>query len=387
MEILADGVWSWFGEPRAIYANGTTFVGAVSRNGHVMVASRVTAGGASADFTLHADLEADDHANPSLLELPSGKLMAFYTEHVGAQIYYRTTVSAHDITAWEAEQQFVSGTGHGYPHPVHLPDEGGANGRIHLFWRDGTGATRTSMRVTSDDLGATWSAAASIFQNAGERPYINLIRNGNGRIDFLATDGHPNEVANNSIYHYYYENGAFFQSDGTEIVAALPFGPGDVTKVYDSVATGLKAWGHDIAIDAMGNPIILFAAFVTTSDHRYRYARWTGTEWTHVEVAAAGGPLFAGEPFYTAGGAIYDPDTLYLCRQVSGEFEFWRYTSSDGGETWAGEALTSGGSTYPWMRPVVPVGATAAEPVVVLHGRYNTFVDYETAVVLWQSGA
>ena len=59
-------------------------------------------------------------------------------------------------------------------------------------------------------------------------------------------------------------------------------------------------------IDGNGHPVIVYAAFPATSDHRYRYARWTGSTWDDNEIAAAGGSLYPEELYYS-GGVCLDP--------------------------------------------------------------------------------
>jgi hypothetical protein len=47
----------------------------------------------------------DDHSDPSLLVEPDQRLTVFWSGHNGAQLDYRTTVRAGDITAWTSVVQ------------------------------------------------------------------------------------------------------------------------------------------------------------------------------------------------------------------------------------------------------------------------------------------
>ena len=83
--------------------------------------------------------------------------------------------------------------------------------------------------------------------------------------------------------------------------------------------------------------MIVFASFASTSDHRYMYARWTGTRWQTSEITAAGGSisLDGKEPYYSAGITLdhEDPSTVYLSRLVSGIYQVETWKTADGGAT------------------------------------------------------
>ena len=78
---ISDGAWCWFSDPRAVYANGKTFAGWGNSFGDIQVGEYDHTKGIINTATLHRFLHKDDHANPSLLLLPDGRLTVFYTKH------------------------------------------------------------------------------------------------------------------------------------------------------------------------------------------------------------------------------------------------------------------------------------------------------------------
>src|ERR671917_576269 len=123
--LLGDGAWSWFGDPRAVTHDGSTYVGWVDREGDVKVASYEHATGRRTTAVLQARLNEDDHANPSIFVRPDGRLMVFYSRHVGPAMHYRTSTAPGDITSWGPAQTMPSnvtgGFGLPYPNPIPLP--------------------------------------------------------------------------------------------------------------------------------------------------------------------------------------------------------------------------------------------------------------------------
>ena len=294
---LGDGAWSWFADPRALHVQGRTFVGWVARDGDVKVSAYDHATRSRTTALVAPAVERDDHANPALQVLPDGRLRVFYSAHGGTTMSYRSTLRPYDVTSWDPPRTMPSNTpgswGYTYPNPVHLA----AEATTYLFWR---GGNFNPTYATQPDASDAWSPARTLISAPG-RPYVKVDSDGEDTIHFAFTNAHPNEAADVNIHYAAYRDGALWRADGTRIgPLGTAITPQQADRVYD---TGRKAWVHDVAIDGDGRPVIVFASFAATSDHRYMYARWTGTEWVVHELTAAGGSISddGKEPFYSGG--------------------------------------------------------------------------------------
>jgi hypothetical protein len=385
-ELSPNGAWSWFGDPRAVYHRGAhsrTYVGWVDSEGNIRVASYDHDTQARTVATIRANFQIDDHVNPSLLVRPDGRLIAFYSAHIGTAMYYRQTVRPEDVTSWGPERTVPTNVGstwgYTYPNPVQLSAEGD---RIWLFWRGGNFNPTFS---TSDDA-LTWAPARSLVNSPGHRPYLKVASDGDDEIHFAFTQAHPRNAVTN-IYYARYQAGNLHRANDSliEPVSALPMSLTQPEKVYDAAAHGnVKAWVHDVAIGQDGNPIVVFATFPTNGDHRYHYARWNGTRWVDREFAHAGGSMSPDghEPNYSGGATLdhEDPSRVYLSRQIGGVFQIEQWTTDDGGATWASRTVTAaaGGGNY---RPVSPRGRTDPDlDIVWMRGPYPSYTRFQTGI-------
>ncbi len=392
-DFVADGAWCWFSDPRAVYAQGRIFAGWIAADGSVQIGARDVSSGATRITTLAEKFEADDHDNPALLILPDGRLAAFYSRHASSDMHFRATARPGDIGEWTPDRMlgFQGGGRRGvtYANPVMLAAE---NDAIYVFWR---GSDFKPTFSVSKDLGRSWSAPRALLQRPGaddtNRPYLKVWSDGDGRIDFVFTDGHPRNEANNSVYFLRYEKGAFLKADGTRIggFGDLPLDPARCDRVYDGSTAG-RAWIWDVA-EHDGHPVVAYTRLPAEGDHRYHYARWDGARWVDVELVAAGGwfpqtPRGRTEPEpHYSGGMALDPGhvgTVYLSRPVAGVFEIERWRTPDGGQTWRSEAVTSA-SKASNVRPVVVRRVPPGEPDLLwmnLGGRYVHYTDFRTSV-------
>lgn len=388
-QLTADGAWCWFADPRAIYYSGrhrALYAGWVNAEGFVQIASYHEDDGRLTTSTLR-HLQRDDHANPALLVRPDGRIMVFYSAHNGATMYYRESRNPEDISAWREERTMASNVagrrGYTYPNPLQLRDE---NNRIYLFWRGGTWLPTFS---TSED-GLNWSPARVLIEVPGQRPYIKFAGNGIDSIHFAFTDGHPRNVANN-IYYARYRKGALYRADGTKIAGLeeLPLVPQQADKVYDASRAG-KAWIWDIALDQQERAVIVYATFPDDADHRYRYARWSGSGWTDHEITPAGRPIDGPrEPHYSGGIVLNhaDPSIVYLSREIDGIHEVEKWRTPDEGKTWISQPITTR-SRQKNVRPVVPRGHRSGEVEVLwMQGEYPFYTEYQTALKLYPQPA
>lgn len=390
-DVTADGAWCWFADPRAVFYEGKqrgTYAGWVTRAGDIQVAFRAAGANRFTVTTLRQHLDADDHANPALLFLPDGRLMAWYSGHGGDHMFYRTTVHPEDVSSWGPEREIETNTagdkGYTYPNPYRLSGE---NDRIYLFWR---GGNFKPVFATSDDGGQTWTDAQTLIEGPGRRPYVKYASDRQETIHLAFTDGHPTKEPINGIYYAKYQDGAFYKADGSTItgVNALPFKPSAADLVYDADVAGARAWVWDIALDGNGYPVIVYAAFPTERDHRYRYAYWNGTRWTDHLITEAGSWFpqtpkgeVEREPYYSGGVVLdhADPSVVYLARPVNGIFEIERWVTRDHGASWASTPITEHSDKHN-VRPFVPRGSARDIEVMWMHGDYIHYTQVHTAL-------
>jgi hypothetical protein len=381
---LGDGGWSWFADPRGVRYDGVhkrTYVGWVAQDGDIKVSAYDHDSALRTTALLHGKLQVDDHSNPALLVRPDRRLVVFYSSHVGREMHYRVSANPEDVSSWEPPQTLPTNTagsrGYTYPSPVRLA----AERKTYLFWRGGNFNPTYSTQADGD---SSWSPAQNLIMVSGQRPYVKYDSNGTDTVSFAFTNAHPNEASDVNIYYAYYREGSVYRVDGSRIGSiGTPISPGQADKVYD---TSSKAWVHDVAVDSAGRPVIVFAAFPSTSDHRYMYARWSGSDWVYHEITAAGGSISRDgkEPYYSAGITLdhEDPSTVYLSRDLNGIFEVETWRTADGGATWSSEAVTaaSGANNY---RPISPRGLipfSGDMSVVWMRGTYESYIAYKTSI-------
>lgn len=373
-----DGGWLMTTRPKAWYLNDRTYFCYVQgTNGDVEIrywdhVTRTT----SSPFTLHSALQADTHAAPSLsLRQSDSRIMALYCRQVGPAMFKRLSTNAEDIGAFAAAvdlDTFIGGSAYTYPMVYELGDDD----EWHLYYRSGN-ATRRWARVISSDDGATWTAGQAIFDlsNTG---YIISQKTSESRIDFLMSDGSPGTDTDTSIFHAYYEGGTFFETDGTPFSGSPMYDTTDLTLVYDGSGGNDGARAVDVRLD--GTDVIgLFYVFTSSSDARYRWARWNGSAWSTHEVADDA--KFAGVDWQTGGAALdpADPTRMYCSRDVSGTMEMFKYATDDNGATFDDTVITSGSASHQHT-PIVPVNRAASLRVMWMTGTFVSAADYSAGV-------
>ncbi len=391
-----DGAWCWFSDPRAIYHKGEyerTYVGTVSSEGDIKVGYYDHVLGNTKENVVKARFQADDHVNPSLLFLPDGRLMIFYTGHNGG-FYYTKTLNSEDITQWEEVKTMDLGKMLCYTNPVLLSEE---NNRLYLFSRGGYDWKPSY--IYSDNFGDTWSKPQTIVGIPSapitNRPYTKVLSDGKSSIWFAITDGHPRDEVLNSIYVFYYKKGAFYQTDGTQLatIDKLPFDQDLIHKAYDADETKTRSWIWDLALDSKGFPRIAYTRLKEETMHQYYYAAWNGKEWQHTFVSQAGQDFPRNnrlkeeknpEPHYS-GGIILDSETpgvVYYSKPIKDRFEIVRAELNTDEKKWSETAITQN-SVLDNVRPfVVRNSPSSVKPRLFWMNNlmYEHYTNYRTMI-------
>jgi protocatechuate 3,4-dioxygenase beta subunit len=380
-ELVADGAWCWFQDPRAVHFHGhhdRTYIGYVTSTGDVDVVSEDAGTAKLAHTTLHAGLQRDDHAAPGLEVLPSGQIAVFYTKHTGSEMYYRISAHAEDITSFGPEHTVGVNTegssGYTYANPIYLS----AEKRTYLFFR----SANSKPAVTwSDDGLKTWAPAQTLLTGPAVRPYVKYATNGVDKIFIAFDDGHPRDVPTNSVYGLMYDDGRLSTMDGAVVGGMGPLGPttapvniATVPPLYDGSGADGRAWVQDVVLDSDDNPVIAFASY-PSADGRYHYARWDGNAWRQTDFTDAGGTIDSGgqEDQYSGGMSIdpNDVSTVYTSRQIGSAWEIQRWQTSNGGTTFGSPVSVTQNSSVKNVRPVVPWGPAGEVKVLWMAGTYT----------------
>lgn len=380
IEILADGTKAWHQRPETIHNPYPfiTYTAWVNSVGDIGVTSvNHTDNNSITSFTLEAAFEVDDHDVPALWIDPDGYIHAFYTKH-GAELslHHRTSSNPYSIATFEADDPIATSNVTTYVQPVYVPDEG----VLYLYYRWGAAGTYQWRYVYSEDYGSTWSGeVVFVDQFDSKRPYTEPVLNGTNRIDYVVSPSNGEDCED--AFHFYKSGSNYYKSDGTLIGdnTTLPFVGDNMTKLYDHTVTGYDSKVWDIAIDDNGYPVILIDVFVNIStDHRYNYATFNGTDWTVQEICEAGAPI-QGSPQRSYAAGMYldrnDTNIVYAGRNVGDYWEMDKYTTADGGATWDYIHLYNP-NTEKSIRPKAVVNSYGLLDAVWATGTYNTYTSY-----------
>lgn len=415
--LATDGGWCWFSDPRALFHNGLLYFGCVRSDGHSVLNTFNLQSGKMTNLWISSLTEFDDHDVCGLQVRQDNTLLALWSRHGGDTFFsYRQSTSTNPVSPadWGAEQTANTTSGTTYCNPYQLSAEGG---EIYSFSRD---LNYNPTVFTSADNGNTWSVPTLMIKTGtgSTRPYVKYCSNYSNRIDVLYTDAHPDNYTT-SLYEMYYQNGAFYKTDGTFLTnfADLPIlhdsgQRGSVVYQYSQTAQSDpnqwipygRAWCWEIAYQTNGAPVCVFQTKVDAvtgsawSDARiyYYYARWTGTNWQKRFIAQAGRPLYNGQPDY-GGGIGLDPqdvNTIYISSDAANPFdlstttnvplgnhyEIYKGVTTDGGLTFTWSAVTTN-STVDNCRPYVPRRFGGEPCVLWWRGTYNSYTSFYVSIV------
>jgi len=373
--LYGDAAWTFFHGPRVVVGGGKTFI-AHGANGEIRLTSYKHSTEEAESFLLRTS-GPNDHNVSAVGIRPDGTLLCAYSDHNDTAMRVRIGSVAYDVTSMGDEIALTQSAAT-YPHLFHLSSEGTpGTGRWYLFFRTTAFSGWGRAYRYSDDGGATWSAAVSLFANGSERPYMQVWGNGVDQLHFLLTDGHPGDNALNGIYHFKYNAGQWQDSAGADM-GSPPFAPADAT----NIATLDYGWNWDLVVYGDGTIQAALQRREAVGDLRYVLAEFDGSAWTTAEIANAGDHLYAAdgtEDDYGGGFMLHptNPDIAYLSREIDGNHEVEKWTRASA--VWSSEAITAGSVDYGKQFRPVPVPSGPLE-LVWTGGSYNTYTDYSTSL-------
>ena len=391
-ELTNDGAWCWFQDPRAVYFSGEherTYASWMQGDGQLMVGYLDHQDLSTHSVVIRDQWDIDDHNTGSLLLMPDRRLMMFYARHNKKGLFARISQKPESIDLWEPEITVADTPRITYSHPVYLSEEK----QYYVFWR---GSTCKPTYATSSD-GQHWSEPRVLIQQQGKeaqdiRPYLKVGNDGKSKIHFVFTDGHPRNEPLNSVYYMEYSHGKFLKADGKVIgnfSDNRPVSHKACSVVYNAQPSGARAWVWDVAQDSEGHPVVLYTRHPNDRDHRYHWARWSGSEWQDVTLCQSGKwfpqtpeGVTEPEPHYSGGMSLNSENPYQVCgsRQINGQFELVWWSTQDRGKQWDEKMITQKSRNLN-VRPVIPRGISADNVhVLFMNGHYRHYTDYHTAI-------
>jgi hypothetical protein len=373
--ITANGIWTWYGEPKAVYYEGKhkrTYMGWLSNTGVVAVGYYDHETGDTITHAIRTGYQTDDHAAPSLIMRPDGRLLVACSPHDGAILSIYIATNPEDVSSFGPEIQ-VTGPGFCYPNLMWLSAEADS-GRLYCFIR---GAGTLPSYSYSDDWGKTWKPPRVYFQNNDNtpKPYCKYASNGKDEIHMVIERGHRG--ASYPAYYMKLKGGVFYNANGTRIgdTSALPIMNTAIDTMHNPANAGCNGSVWDVALDSSGKPVVVYDQFKDGNNHSYMYIRWTGDSWFKKILLNAGANM-GGEAGFASGVTLDHENTavVYLSRQIGGAIEIDKWVTGDAGSTWDSSAITRG-SAKKNCRPCVPRGHKAGGNVglIWLYGDYTTY--------------
>jgi len=401
-KLADDGAWLWFNDQNVIIDGNSIYIGCEDSHGYSVVNQYRLNSSDSTNiykvYRLSTWSKKDDHNYPSLLKLKNGKLLATYSKSPALNMSYRiaeviNTGTELQSLKWSEELNAALHSKMSYNDLISLSKE---NNHVFNFF---TMFNESPSIITSDINVTNWSEDFKYMKQGrnGTSPYVKYADNETDRVDILYTDGHPRNELKNNVYHIYYKNVGFHNSDGT-LIRTLEeaknnlISPEEGTKIYDGSSKG-PGWVWDIEYNGKNNPVAVFISSADNekgNDLRYHYAEWdeSAKKWNEQEIAYAGRNLYVPENHF-AGGITIDPENtnkVYISSNVNpvtggktstGRYQIYRGTRT--GEKWEWEQLTFN-TDLDNLRPIVPKHHGSIISVVWFRGIYNTSIDFKTEV-------
>jgi hypothetical protein len=383
--------WVWFTNPRAVRYVGEhdrTYVGYLGgpTGQDPVVGTYDHDAGRFDETVLASDVSNNDHVGPAVWARSDGHLVALWSLHNGPWLRYRITRNAEDPSSFGPVREF-DGAGICYPNPVQPGND--PESPIYLFYRDrtGTGDGHPYYRVSTDGGETFDDPTRMITAPEGHFSVYWMAAQRDGDVHLFFTDAEGGGTGPKwDVSYARFDAGTLSTAAGETIAtpADLPIRVDDLETLYDAREPDTPdPWIWDSGVDADGNPAAVYATFSTTQSHEYRYVRRVDGEWRDRKLVDAG--RYVGvDPntgYYASGAAMpeHDPDVVYAAVERGGRALLQRFETTNAGETFAGETVTTH-ATADQLRPVAVRNGSPEFPVAWVAGAYNSLDASQTVL-------
>ena len=298
------------------------------------------------------------HCAPSLSINSSGYIFVSYPTY-GSHIYVKKSSNSENISAWGSAKTIESsGSLTAYAFTTVL-----SNDHIVMVYRKTATTWATS---NSTDNGDTWSSPTTIISSGDSyRPYVYIYKGTSDRIHLGWSKGTGSDFRD--IYYAYSDNEGNTWKNISGTTQSLPMSCGADVRTLEE--TGVFAL--DIMSDSSNTPVILFNEWV---GHEPRIVKWSGSAWVKKNVSESTNNN-KGSSLIVTNSNNY---TVYWGKNVSGYDEMHEYTTSDGGNNWNENTITSDSSNQ-HVFPSVPLNFNSEVKLVWFYGSK----EYDAAHVLY----
>ncbi len=353
--------------------NGLMYVGYVENTSTANANANViswdtTANAISVGATFIGGPGFEAHAAPSVIVRETDhKVVVALSGHDAAstfQVEYSTTLTGRTATDLDSA---LGGSDYTYNSQVQLAGE---SNKLWRFYRSIAGGTGSIAYSTSTDNGVTWAAQTLLMTaSAGQVLYFRVGSDWDTRIDIMTTDN--DRTTSDSLYHLYYESGAWHKSDGTTIT--LPAVPTDATLVRASGGFATDPCG--VSLDGSNVPGGVFMVYDGISSCNVWSARYRSGSWQLNRIDDTNGIVSSNR--FLGGAACLEssPDTVWYSKKVGSHFELQTATTSNDGVTWTVTALETGTTTDALLPTPVHNGPTGYR-VVYSKGTWTSDSSY-----------
>ena len=399
--LYADAMWQRFFTPVLLKGGNELFLQTVGKSGgdnnirlHLIKNSQYSS------YVVKSAYGGDDHNVGMSVVLPSGRVMTTCCTHGEATgIRYKVTNQTsypYTLSAERTIPKLIGYTYQSYSQVYYLSD-----GTVRVFSRaynTGTlvyGYAMFTTTAASIDAGTeVWTQTniyTRVVATVPMRPYPCIRQNPSNmaRLDFFVEGANIAE-GTTDIGHFYLDVTAgdkWCKSDGTQILAALPF---DLYSEWTLAAAVVSSedWSHqDAGYDAGGNPRALLAYFPTggggaKTDVQYKMSYWNGSTWRQFRVGTLDNTVIDGSGTVGAGTLdTIDKNRMWLSEYVGGIYQVREYSINQAGETSTYVGTVSEQNTKHDYRPYAT--GLASLPVAFIRVNYvNSYTDFDSSLVI-----